>query len=134
MTSIEDIVIEAVMDLINAMNNFKPIRRGALGTGESLTCELAPSTVDAVFLDKNAVIILDLTLNGKHSDLQILSATMNNIVDHLTQMKTYPSGSGWEIVDIMHGAPPKPHVIGREENNDWIMAGSVFIKFYRKDD
>ena len=133
MKSILNCVVESVMDLINDMNNFSPIRRGALGTDSGLVCEVAPSNVDAVFLDKNSYIFMDLTLNGKHKNLELLSDTMNNISDALTRMKEYPSGNGWEIVDITAGSPPEPTVIGREDNGEWLMASSVIIKYYRKD-
>lgn len=133
MKSILNCVVESVMDLINNMNNFAPIRRGALGTDPGLVCEVAPSTVDSVFLDKNSYIFLDLTMNGKHKNLELLSDTMNNISDALTRMKEYPSGNGWEIVDITAGSPPEPTVIGREDNGEWLMASSVIVKYYRKD-
>lgn len=129
--SILDTAIEAVMDLIDALDNFAPITRGALGTSPGLTCENAPSTPQEVYMDKNAYIPLTLALNGKHGDLQVLSGTLNNIIDTLTRMTSYPSGNGWEIVDITCGNLPR--VIGREENNEWIMAGDLVVKIYRKD-
>lgn len=132
--SVVNEVVESVMDEIDSLQNFAPIRRGALGTEAGIVCEVAPSTVEAVFLDKNSYILLDLTINGKHSNLQTLSDTLNNICDTLTRKKDYPSGEGWEIVDIVNGSPVEPMVIGREDNNDWLMAASVIIKYYRKDD
>ena len=124
--------VESVMDLIDAMGNFANITRGALGTGASITCEIAPSTPQYVFLDKNSYIPLTLAINGKHSGLQTLSDTLNKIVDTLTRAKSYPSGNGWEIVDITAGTMPQ--IIGREENSEWLMACDVVIKLYRKDE
>lgn len=130
MTSIIDDAINAVMDLIDGMGNFAAITRGALGTGNGLTCEVAPSTPAEVYLDKAQYIPLTLALNGKHIDLQTLSATLNSIVDTLTRMTAYPEGDGWQIVDITSGNLPR--VIGREEHNTWLMAGDIVIKLYRK--
>jgi len=124
--------VEAVMDIIDAMGNFANITRGALGTGDGLACEIAPSTPQEVYLDKNAYIPLTLALNGKHTDLQVLSDTMNNIVDTIIRRTEYPNGTGWEIVDITGGNLPR--IIGREENNKWIMAGDLIVKIYRKDE
>lgn len=132
MSSKINAAIGAVMDLIDAMGNFASITRGALGTGACLACELAPSMPSEVYYDKNSYTPLTLALNGKHSNLQTLSDTLNNIIDTLTRRTSYPSGSGWEIVDITGGNLPR--IIGREENNDWIMAGDLIIKLYRKDD
>lgn len=134
MSSVQNRVVTAVMDIIDGMNNFAPIRRGALGTGPGLTCEVAPSTVESVFMDKNSYVVLDLTLNGKHSNLETLSATLNNIVENLTRRFEYPAGEGFEIVDISHGAPPLPTIVTREDNGEWIMAASVFVKYYRRDE
>lgn len=131
-TSIINKAVESVMGLINAMGNFATITRGALGTGNGLTCEIAPSVPESVFYDKNTYTPLTLALNGKHSNLQTLSDTLNNIMDTLSRMTAYPSGDGWEIVDITSGSLPQ--VFGRETNNDYLMACDLVIKIYRKDD
>lgn len=131
-TSVLNLAVESVMTLINAMSNFATITRGALGTGNSLCCEVSPSVPETVFLDKNAYIPLTLALNGKHDNLQVLTDTMNNIMDTLTRKTSYPDGNGWEIVDITNGNLPR--VIGREGNNQWLVACDIVIKIYRKDD
>ena len=131
-TSVYNLAVESVMDLIDAMGNFATITRGALGAGNSLSCEIAPSTVESVFLDKNVYLPLTLAINGKHDNLQTLSDTLNNIMDTLTRMKEYPTGDNLEIVDITNGSMPQ--VIGRENNNAFLMACDLIIKVYRKDD
>ena len=130
--SIYNEAVEAVMDLIDGLGLYALITRGALGIGNSLTCEIAPSVPSEVYYDKNAYIPLTLALNGKHDDLQTLSDTLNRILDTLSRLKTYPSGSGWEIVDITAGNLPR--IIGREDNNQWLMSGDLIVKIYRKDD
>lgn len=131
-TSILNLAVEAVMDYIDALSNFAPITRGALGIGNSLSCEIAPSMAQEVYLDKNSYIPLTLALNGKHSDLQVLADTLNNIIDTLSRKTSYTSGTGWQIVDITGGNLPR--IIGREDNNQWLMAGDLVVKIYRKDD
>lgn len=124
--------IEAVMDLIDAIGNFAVITRGALGTGNGLCCEVAPSNAETVFLDKEGYFPITLALNGKHTNLQTLSNTLNNIMDTLTRRTTYPTGDGFAIVDITNGIMPR--IIGREESNAWLMACDIIVKIYRKDD
>ena len=131
-TSKINLAVEAVATLINDMKPFANITRGALGTGNGLCCEIAPSNAQEVYLDKNAYLFITLALNGKHNNMQTLSDTLNNIMDTLTRAKTYPSGTGWQIVDITNGTMPR--VIGRENNNAWLMACDIVIKVYRKDD
>ena len=124
--SVINAAVESVMDLIDALKPFASIRRGALGTGAGLCCEIAPSSPFEVYLDKNQYIPLDLTINGKHSNLETLSETMNGIHESLTMMTEYPTGEGWAVVDI--STYTEPQVIGRENDNDWIMASSLSVK------
>lgn len=126
--SIIDSAIESVMDLIDSMDNYALIRRGALGTGNGLCCEIGPSAPESVYLDKNQYIILDLTLNGKHSNMQILSDTMNRIHEVLTMLREYPQSDEWKIVDIT--TLTEPQIIGREADGAWMMASALNVKVY----
>ena len=126
--SIIDSAIESVMDLIDSMDNYALIRRGALGTGNGLCCEIGPSAPESVYLDKNQYIILDLTLNGKHTNMQILSDTMNRIHEVLTMLREYPQSDEWKIVDIT--TLTEPQIIGREADGAWMMASALNVKVY----
>lgn len=125
-SSVINQAVEKVMDLIDALELFSLITRGALGTGNGLVCEVAPSSPSEVYLDKNQYITVDLTINGKHSNLETLSDAMNTIHESLTMLRGYPYSTDWQIVDIV--TLTEPQVIGREENNDWIMASSLGVK------
>lgn len=122
--------VEAVMNLIDGLNLFSGITRGALGTGEGLVCEVGPSGPEAVFMDKNQYIILDITINGKHESLQTLSDDMNRIHQELTMLREYPSGTDWNMVDIT--TLTEPQVIAREDNNVWLMASALNVKVETK--
>lgn len=128
--SIIDSSVEAVMDLIDGLDLFSSITRGALGTGRTISCEVAPSGPEEVYLDKNQYITIDLTINAKSGNLQTLSDGLNMIHQNLTMLKAYPKTEQWEIVDIT--TITEPQVIGRESNNDWLMASSLGIKVYTK--
>ena len=125
-TSILNQAIEAVMNLINALSLFATITRGALGTEESLSCEIGPTTPRTIWFDKNQYIPIDLTINGKHQNLQTLSDAMNMIHETLTMMQSYPSGSKWQITDI--ATLTEPQMIGREQDNRWMMASALEIR------
>lgn len=127
-----NLAVEAVINQINAMDNFATMTRGALGITSGLSCEVAPSMVQEVYLSKESFIPLTLALNGKHPDLRVLTDTMNNIQDTLSRARSYSTGDGFEIVDISSGNLPR--VIGREENNLWLVACDLVVKIYRKDD
>lgn len=130
--SILNDAVEAVMDMIDGLGLYAQITRGALGIGNSLSCEIAPSVPSEVYMDKESYIPLTLALNGKHDNLQTLSDTLNTIVDNLSRRTEYTSGEGWQIVDITSGNLPR--VIGREDNSSWLMACDLVVKIYRKDD
>ena len=125
-TSIINQAADAVMTLIDEMGLYAMITRGALTTGDSLTCEIGPTSPDTVWLDKNQYIPIDLTINGKHANLQTLSDALNVIHENLTMMRIYPSGSKWQITDI--ATLTEPQVIGREQDNRWMMASALSVK------
>ena len=60
----------------------------------------------------------------------MLGDTLNDIHHALTRMTAYPEGEGFEIVDITNETLPQ--LIGREENNLWLMASSLTVKIYVK--
>ena len=125
-TSIINQAVESVMDLIDGLNLFSPVSRGALGTGAGICCEVGPSGPEAVFLDKNQYLIIDFTINAKHENLQTLSDTLNGIHENLTMLRNYPSGNTWEITDIT--TLTEPQIIGREDSNAWLMASALNVK------
>lgn len=131
-TSVINQVLEAVIGLMNATTPFATVTRGALPTGPGLVCEIGPSSPEAEYMDKNTVIPLDVTLNGKHSNLMTLSDAMNKIHSTLTRATSYPAATKWQILDIENANLPAK--IGREENNDWLMASALSVKFYWRGD
>ena len=125
-SSIINDAVESVMDLIDALGLFATITRGALGTGNGLTCEVSPTSPLEVYLDKNKYIPIDLTINGKHENLETLSNAMNAIHEALTFAKEYTSGTGFQIVDI--ATITEPQIIGRDEEKLWIMASNLSVR------
>ena len=128
-------VLEAVMDLMNATNPFATVTRGALPTGAGLTCEIGPSRSETAYMTKNSYVPLSVVMNGKNADMELLSDTMNNIHSVLTRRREYPedpAGNRWQITDIQ--TTMFPRVIGREDNNDWLMASVLSVNFYWRGD
>lgn len=125
-------VVESVITLMNATNPFSTVTRGALPTGVGIVCEVGPSVPPTVYMDKNTTVTMDITLNGKHPNLKTLSDALNDIHAVLTRMTSYPSGTDWAIVDIQNGTLPSR--IGREDNNEWLMASSLSVVFYMRGD
>ena len=125
-TSIINQAVDAVITMIDALSLYANITRGALGTGNTLCCEIGPTSPETVWMDKNQYIPIDLTINGKHSDLRTLSDAMNTIHESLTMAVNYSGGSKWQITDI--ATLTEPQIIGREQDNSWIMASALLVK------
>ena len=121
-------VLEAVIGLMNAAHPFARVTRGALPTGNGLTCEIGPTSVSTLYMDKNTVVPLYVTLNGKHANLMTLSDSLNAIHSVLTRAQVYPAANNWQIIDILNRNLPS--IIGRESNNEWLMASALTVKFY----
>ena len=124
MSAINDAIL-AVIGMMNATNPFAQVTRGALPIGAGLVCEVGASMPTESIMDRSVIVPVDLTLNGKHANLETLSNAMNAIHGALTRATEYPSGDGWQIVEITNQMLPE--VIGREENNMWIMASGLYV-------
>ena len=128
-----DEAVEAVIGMMNALSPFATVTRGSLPTGNGIVCEVTTSSDAEIFLDKGSRIAMDLTLNGKHTDLETLSDTMNEIHDALTKIRdhsSYPSDTGWQVVDIWTNV--YPHLVTRESNNAWVMASALIVNLEKK--
>jgi hypothetical protein len=121
-----------VIGMMNATDPFATVTRGALPTGQGLVCEIGPSIPDELYFDKNTVIPLDITLNGKHKNLKTLTDAMNGIHSALTRTRVYPSTERWQIIDIQNQNLPEK--IDREQNNDWLSASALTVRFFWKGD
>lgn len=130
--SIINEVMEAVIGMMNDLHPFATVTRGALPTGNGITCEIGPTVQTELYFDKNTFVPLDITINGKHKNMKTLSDTLNNIHSSLTRRRVYPSGDGWQIADIKTATLPR--IIGREENNEWLMASGLSVEFYWRGD
>lgn len=122
--------VEAVMDLIDDLGLFAPIYRGPLGTDDGLCCEVGPTSPDEVYLDKNRYIPIDLTINGKHENLETLSEALNTIDEALTMRTIYPATANWKIVDI--STETEPQLVTREDSNQYVMASALLVKVETK--
>lgn len=134
-SSVINQVLEAVLGLMNAAKPFARVTRGALPTGPGLSCEIGPFRARNIYLDKNSYVPLTIVINGKHGDLQTLSDDMNNIHSALTRATIYPedpAGNRWQITDIETTVFPR--IIGREDNNDWLMASTLSVRFFWRGD
>lgn len=111
---------------------YAPILIGALPADNGICCTIAGGWPEATFIDKGMSYELSLVLNGKHESQQMVSDTLNDIHQALTQTKTYPQTDAYQITNIETTASPS--YIEREENKQYLYGSSLKVRFYYRKD
>lgn len=111
---------------------YAPILIGALPADNGICCTIAGGWPEATFIDKGMSYELSLVLNGKHESQQVVSDTLNDIHQALTQTKTYPQTDAYQITNIETTASPS--YIEREENKQYLYGSSLKVRFYYRKD
>ena len=136
MTNSHSAVIDAVLDMAqDALTDAsypQIITRGPCGTGNGIAAEPSFGTADRRFMSKNGSFRVTLVFNSKDADMQMALNRLEQILLKLTRTKAYPADEAWQITDIMTNALPM--LIGREEDNTWLYAASVYIEYYLRGD
>ncbi len=136
MTNTHSAVIDAVLDLAqDALTDASypmTIMRGPAGTGNCVSAEPSYGTAEGRHYDKNASFRVTLVFNSKNRDMQAALNTLEQILLSLTRRSGYPHAEAWEITNVWTNALPM--LIGREEDNTWLYAASVFIDYYVRGD
>ena len=136
MTNSHSAVIDAVLDMAQDAltdNSFPSvISRGPCGTGNCIAAEPSYGTADKRFYSKDGAFRVTLVFNSKHSDMQLALNALEQILLYVTRAKEYPSEASWQITRVMTNALPM--LIGREEDNTWLYAASVYIDYYIRGD
>lgn len=122
-----DQVVLAVIGMAQATNPFAVITRGALPADNGICMELGASRIER-YMDKSAAISLTISLNGKNTDMQLLSEALQNIHATLTQTKNYPRTDEYQITNIE--TVSMPAFLDREENKQLLFGSSLEVKFY----
>ena len=123
-------IIDAVIDMAEALGLYAKITRGALPPDDGLAIYPAVGTPQTTFLTKKHVYDITLTLNGKHKSQQKVSGTLNEIHAALTTTKVFPTHPCWQICDIATVALPS--YLDREENKQWLYGSSLRVRAFIK--
>ncbi len=122
-------VFQAVITLANATTPYSNVVIGSLPAANGISMAVSTGGAKSTHFDKGAIYTLDIVLNGKHSNQQTVSDTLNDIHHALTKALSYPKTSTYQIIDIeTNGAPG---YIGREDNQ-WLYGSGLTVKFYYK--
>lgn len=117
-----------------ALANASPyaaIAHGSLPSADSLAMYAGPGSEDEAYLDRGGTYSFDAVLNGKHANRQTVATVLSNIHKALTQLKTYPTGTGWEITNIR--TMTAPNFIEQEASTkQWLYGSILEVEFYLK--
>lgn len=130
--SIFDSVLNAVIDLAEqTVQTYADILVGSLPVDDGISMCIASGSA-GYFMDKCGRYSILLTLNGKHSDQQLVSDTIGQIHTALSCMTAYPAVNSCQITSIETQSPPS--YLDREEGGQWLYGSSLRVKFYHGKD
>ena len=127
MSVINDVLL-AVMDMATETAPYANLVIGAMPADNSISFAIGAGYPEATFNDKGFSYDLNLVINGKNANQQLVSDTLNDIHQYLTQTKNYPETETYQINNIDTTASPS--YIGREENKQYLYGSSVRVRFY----
>lgn len=78
---------------------------------------------DTEYLDRGAIIDIDIVLNGKHANQQTVVTALSIIHLALTQRKQYTNGVNWAIKNIR--TTSTPNFIEQEASSKQWLYGSI---------
>jgi len=126
-----DEIFQAVRTLaISHASPYTTIDPGPLPTGNGLAIYPGPGYNQEKYFDRGGTYRVSIVLNGKDDDLGDVLPALSTIHKNLSRSKTYPTDTGWEIINIETGTAP--HYIDREESGAWLCGSILTVEFYVK--
>lgn len=125
-----DLLMNAVVDLAETVNPYAPIVFGSDPPENGICMIQNGGFPPDIHLNKGMVYELPVLLNGKHENQATVLTTLSNIHTALTKRTNYADlrNDAIQVVDIETDAFPA--VVGREQNNQWVVGSSLRISFY----
>lgn len=126
-TSVINDIFEAVIALAETASG-KTIRVGALPANNGYAMQIASGAPATTFMTKGLCMEFSIVLNGKHTSQKTVSDTLNKIHLALTQAKTYPNDTTYQITDIETTSTPS--YLDREEDKQYLYGSSLRVKAF----
>ena len=126
--TVQNEILDAVIDMAQATNPYADITIGALPVKNGISMAYATGAPESTFWTKGMPYQMSVVLNGKHSNAQTVSDALNAIHLALTQTKTYPQTSKYQITNI--STISTPSYLGREEENQILYGSSLRVSVF----
>ena len=123
-------IIDSVIAMTADLELYAPINVGPMPANNGISIAPASGAPQATNLDKGQAMLLNVVLNGKHSNQATVLEALDAIHVLLTQALEYPDNGIWQITDIK--ATSVPHYLGREPDDQWLYGSGLQIAYYAR--
>lgn len=123
-----DEILDKLLDMVQMFTGFDVVL-GSNPTKESIAL-VGYGNPYRIFRDKDTDWVLNVTINGKSADQELLLRDLALIHQRLFLRKDYPQGDNWHIYSIETTASPRLIAIEEADRNKWIYGSSVKVKYY----
>lgn len=108
---------------INSLNLGMTAVIGSLPASNGIAVSFGAGSPSDEFLDRGKEHGLFVTVNDKNADQAAALNALEDVHQYFTQLKVYPPGSDYQIINIATGS--SPNYLGKDANNQQWLYGSI---------
>ena len=123
-------VIDNIADAADSLGLYANIVYGSDPPENGICMSQSAGFPTETHLNKGMIYELPVVLNGKHIDQQTVIDALTSIHEALTKVTDYTGYSTDSVQVVAIETTAIPSVIGREQNNQWIVGSSFVVYFY----
>ena len=116
-------ILDYITNGINSLSLSMSASEGSLPPSNGIAVYQGAGSPSDEFLDRGKDHELFVAVNAKSADQTVALAALESIHKHFTQLKVYPPGADYEIINIATGT--EPNYLGKDANNQQWLYGSV---------
>ena len=115
---------------INNLHLFSAANVGALPANGGISIQLGAGAPTSEHLDRGGKFELYFSVNTKNKNQLTTLAALEAVHKYFTQLKVYPSGTDYQILNISTGTVP--NYLGTDSSNQHMFGSIVRVTFYAK--
>lgn len=116
-------ILDYITNGINALGLSMSASEGSLPPNDGIAVYQGSGSPSDEFLDRGKEHEFFITVNAKNADQTVALGALEVVHKHFTQLKVYPPGDDYEIINIATGT--EPSYLGKDANNQQWLYGSV---------
>lgn len=115
---------------VNNLHLFSAANVGALPAAGGISIQLGAGAPTSEHFDRGGRYELYFSVNAKQTNQLIALSALESIHKFLAQMKFYPSGTDYQILNISTGTVP--NYLGTDSSGQHMFGSIVRVTFYAK--